>query len=419
MKRKNLVGLIIALSLLATALVLVLVISVTIQSMKRASSAEYGPVVTVTDIPVTAIPEPTEPLPPFPTIPAEEPTTEPNHSDEVSATPEPDDNVSGNIFTDNPLPDIIEMVSPSVVSVLNYISTYSYVTERNELEVQSCASGFVVTSDNYIITNAHVVDGADSVSIVTSTGDEYTAVVVGADVTTDVAVLYVADSNLPALTVGSSEAMRVGDFVLAIGSPLDSTELYGTVTFGIISATARSINIDGFTNEYLQTDAAINPGNSGGPLLNIKGEVIGMNTAKSVTAGYDEYGNAIAAEGIGFALPIDNVFTIASELITSGGITRPGIGVSIYEINDAEAQELGTVAGVYVKSVTAGGPADLGGIKAGDVIVKFNGTAVKTSDALGELIRECSVGDEVIITVYRDGEYIDLTVTIGDMNKMP
>ncbi|MDD3401660.1 MAG: trypsin-like peptidase domain-containing protein [Eubacteriales bacterium] len=330
------------------------------------------------------------------------------------------DNATARVWelaTNNPLPDMIEAVTPSVVGVVTYAqSPYS---SRDDLEILGSGSGFIVSSDGYVLTNEHVVDDAEQIRVLFSNGDEVVAELVGSDVTTDVAVLKIEADGLVPVTFGDSDTIRVGEFALAIGNPLDTSDLYGTVTFGIISAAAREINIDGFTNEYIQTDAAVNFGNSGGPLMSTKGEVIGMTTAKYVTAGYDEYGNSISAEGIGFALPINNVRLIMNQLIADGQIQRPGIGVSVYAINDIDAQQAGLVAGVYVDSVTEGGPADLSGIKSGDVIVKMNGIETMELDAMTTIIRAASIGDEMKITVNRKGEEIELTIVIGDMNKMP
>ena len=215
--------------------------------------------------------------------------------------------------TVNPAPDIVEQTFEGVVGV----NSYEKVKDKDELE--GYGSGFVLSSEGYIVTNAHVIKGASKVTVTLPDNDkqEIDAEVVGYDSTMDIAVLYIRKDGLKPLALGSAENVRVGDFTIAIGNPSGS-ELAGTATFGIISATSRNVNIDGHENEYLQTDAAINPGNSGGPLLNMKGEVIGITTAKNIFAGYDEYGNTISAEGLGFAIPIDKAVEVAEELITQG-----------------------------------------------------------------------------------------------------
>ncbi|MDO4572037.1 MAG: trypsin-like peptidase domain-containing protein, partial [Clostridia bacterium] len=232
------------------------------------------------------------------------PTATPVVDEEDRNMPELD-GISPNIpgMIDNPIPDIFDAVSPGVVGVVNYQNLV--INGREQLQVYGSGSGFIVSSSGYILTNAHVIEDASVVAIRFSDGEEVDAKVIGSDAETDVAVLKIERSGLSPLGLGDSDTVRVGEYVLAIGNPLDSDRLANTITFGIISAKAREITIDAYTNTFLQTDAAINFGNSGGPLLNMQGEVIGMNSAKTVTAGYDAYGNAISAEGIGFALPIN------------------------------------------------------------------------------------------------------------------
>ena len=211
--------------------------------------------------------------------------------------------------------------------------------------------------------------------------------------------------------------MRVGEFAIAIGDPT-GRELAGTTTFGIIGATAREVNIDGRTNTYLQTDAAVNPGNSGGPLLNMAGEVIGITSAKTVTASYDEFGNAISAEGLGFAIPINDAMKIVSQLITHGYVLRPGIGVSIVTWDALSAQKYETVEGMLVYTVTKDGPADEAGLRPNDIIVEVDGTPVPTQDEFVAHVKAKTVGDTLELKVWRAGEYFDTTLTIGDLNTM-
>ena len=233
----------------------------------------------------------------------------------------------------------------------------------------------------------------------------------------DVAVLKMEGHDYPYLPIGDSNALRVGEYVIAIGNPLSSYELYGTVTFGIISATAREINIDGFVNTYLQTDAAINFGNSGGPLINMAGQVIGMNSAKTVTAGYDSRGNAISAEGIGFALPIQNVIEIANVILREGSMVRPGIGVQIRTVDTETAAENQVPVGCRIEELTAGAPADQAGLKVGDIITKVDDVAVAENDDVVNYVRSKNVGDRLTFTVYREGAYLTIDVIVGDMNQ--
>lgn len=315
--------------------------------------------------------------------------------------------------TSNPFPEIYEAASQGVVGI------YNYAGGRFGEQLQGSGSGFLFSSEGYILTNAHVIEDASRVTVLFPSDEEVEAELIGFDQTTDLAVLKVSDPNgeLIPLYIGSSNDVRVGEFVIAIGDP-SGRELASTATFGMISAVSRSINIDGQTNEYLQTDAAVNPGNSGGPLINNRGEVIGVISAKTVTASYDEYGNAISAEGLGFAIPIDNAMEIAEKLITSGHITRPGIGVSVIQ-GDAESLE-GTDLehGLIVHAVTPGGPADKAGLEEEDIIVSCDGMDIKTSDEFIKYIRTKDVGDEITIRYYRDGDFEETVLEIGDLNNM-
>ena len=311
------------------------------------------------------------------------------------------------------IPDVVEAASGSVVGIIQYQPN----ARTGKLTEYASGSGFIISENGYILTNAHVVSGAAAVDVLFSDGEKKPALVVGADVNTDIAVLKVEGEDYPALPIGDSNALRVGEYVIAIGNPLSSYELYGTVTFGIISATAREINIDGFVNTFLQTDAAINFGNSGGPLINMAGQVIGMNTAKSITAGYDTRGNAISAEGIGFALPIQNVMEIANVILQKGSVVRPGIGVQIRTVDEETAAENNVPVGCRVEELTQGAPADKAGMKVGDIITQADGRPVTVNDDVVNYVRSLKVGDTVVFTVYRDGAYLTISVTVGDMNK--
>ena len=311
------------------------------------------------------------------------------------------------------IPDVVESASASVVGIIQYQPNL----RTGRLEEYGSGSGFIVSENGYVLTNAHVVSGAAAVDVLFSDGEKKPAFVVGADVNTDIAVLKMEGEGYRALPIGDSSSLRVGEYVIAIGNPLSAYELYGTVTFGIISATAREINIDGFVNTYLQTDAAINFGNSGGPLINMAGQVIGMNSAKSVTAGYDSRGNAISAEGIGFALPIQNVIEIANVILQEGGMVRPGIGVQIRAVDQETAAENGVPVGCRIEELTEGAPADQAGLKVGDIITKVDDVIVTVNDDVVGYVRSLKVGDTIDFTVYRDGEYLTITVIVGDMNK--
>ena len=363
------------------------------------------------------------------------PPTEDAESPEATAKPEPtptpfvspEDRVLPSLdgiaptlpgLENNTIPDIYDAVSPGVVGVLNYTQAK---TPKGKIidELYGSGTGFVVSSKGYILTNAHVVEGASKVTVqVFGEEEERAATLIGSDSETDIAVLKVQGAQLQPLKLGDSDAVRVGEYVLAIGNPLSSDELANTLTYGIISATKREVTIDSYTNTYLQTDAAINFGNSGGPLINLSGEVIGINSAKTITAGYDAMGNAVSAEGIGFALPINQVQKIMEVLITKGYIERPGIGVTVTSVDPVIAEELEVPIGALVESVVKDKPADRAGLLAGDIITEANGTAITTQQQLVDIVRGCMIGDELKLKVYRDGEYLDITIVIGNKTDM-
>jgi serine protease Do len=318
--------------------------------------------------------------------------------------------------TANPIPDIVESVSPSVIGVINYTKAYLNTPSMVE-EVQGTGTGFIISSEGIIVTNAHVVEGASSVAVIFENGEEVTAEIMGIDLTSDIAVLKIARQGLKAVKLGDSDAMRVGEFTIAIGDPT-GRELSGTTTFGIISALNRSVNIDGRTQDYIQTDAAINPGNSGGPLLNMKGEVIGMTSAKTVTASYDEFGNPISAEGLGFAVPISKAKPIIEQLITEGYIRRPGIGISIIEITEQQAAEWQCPVGVSVVTITKDGPGFNAGLQVNDIIVKCNGAETKNKDEFVKMVQGMNIGDTIQVTYWREGKYYDTQIVVGDLNSM-
>lgn len=270
-----------------------------------------------------------------------------------------------------------------------------------EQEVQrGVGSGFIISDDGYVLTNAHVVEGADEVTVTLTDRREFKAKVLGADRRSDVALLKVSASNLPYLRTGDSSKIRVGEWVIAIGSPFN---LDNTVTAGIISAKSRD------TGDYLpliQSDVAVNPGNSGGPLINMRGEVIGINSQIATLSG--------AYNGISFAVPIDEVMRVADQLKKTGTVTRGRLGVQISEVTKdvAESLGLGKARGAEVSMVEPGGPAEKGGIKVGDIILKFNGQAIETTRDLPRLVGATKVGTRATVTVWRRGAQLDVPVTI-------
>ena len=342
------------------------------------------------------------------------PTPTPVVSDEDRKMPALDGvlpNLPG--MVDNPIPDIFDAAAPGVVGILNYNTD-----QTGKLSLYGSGTGFFISSDGYIITNAHVIESASKVTVLLDSGEEEDAQVIGKDEEIDICVLKISKSGMPALSLGDSDQVRVGEYVLAIGNPLDADKLANTLTFGIVSALAREITIDNYTNTYLQTDAAINFGNSGGPLLNMQGQVIGVNSAKTITAGYDAFGNAVNAEGIGFALPINQVKTVLSSLITKGKVERPGIGIVVGTVTETLAKEENLPLGAYVQSVVKGSPSAKAGLKAGDVITEANGTLITQQTELIELVKAMRIGDSLTVKVYRDGSYLELVITTENKSDM-
>ncbi len=370
---------------------------------------------------LNAIPTPAPTAPFVASLPAEQQTPGPATTPHVTRRDRQMPALDGiapelPFVADNPIPDIFDAAAPGVVGVVQYTS--QQLGGKLSLQVYGSGSGFIISSNGYILTNAHVIEGAEKVTVLMDNGDELDAAVIGADAETDIAVLKIDKTGLPALELGDSEAVRVGEYVLAIGNPLDADRLANTLTFGIISAKSREITIDSYTNTYLQTDAAINYGNSGGPLLNMQGQVIGINSAKTILAGYDAFGNPVSAEGIGFAMPINVVKEIMEALITKGYIERPGIGIVVSTITEAMAEAENVPVGAYVTSVVKGKPASNAGVRAGDIIVEANGQAIKTQTDLVDVVEKMEIGRELRVRVYREGAYLDLTIVVANKSEM-
>ena len=262
---------------------------------------------------------------------------------------------------------------------------------------RSTGSGFVLTEDGYVVTNYHVVEGGTTYTVVTSDGDEYTATLTGGDETNDVAVLKVDGVALNPVELGSSDDLIVGDQVVAIGNPLG--ELTSTLTVGYISGKNRDVSTDGTSINMLQTDASINSGNSGGPLFNMKGQVIGITTAKY--SGNTSSGASI--EGIGFAIPIDDVKGMLQEIMDNGYVSRPYMGVYIRDTAEG--------IGVYVESLEPLGPAYLAGMRSGDIIVQLGNSPVTSINSLSRALYAYKVGDTAKVTVYRNRQLLELTIT--------
>ena len=264
-------------------------------------------------------------------------------------------------------------------------------------------SGFIISPDGYILTNHHVVDGADEIIVSLPDKRELKGRLVGSDQRTDVALVKVEGSDLPTLKIGDPSKLRVGEWVIAIGSPFN---LQNTVTAGIVSAKSRET---GELLPFIQTDAAVNPGNSGGPLINIRGEVVGINSQIFTTSG--------SYAGISFAIPIDEAQKVARILRTSGKIVRGKIGVLIKDVSREVADAIGLqkAVGAEVSSVETDGPAEKAGVQAGDVIIKFDGRPVEGSADLRRLVAGTAPGTKSTLTVWRAGAARDLTVAIAEM----
>ena len=272
----------------------------------------------------------------------------------------------------------------------------------------STGSGFFLTADGYVVTNYHVVEGGSRFFVVTANNQQYEATLVGADNANDVALLKVEGSDFPAVTLGDSDALTVGDQVVAIGNPLG--ELTSTLTVGYVSAKERDVNTSGFAINMIQTDAAINSGNSGGPLFNMAGQVIGITTAKY--SGSSSSGATI--EGIGFAIPINDVAKILEDLATKGYVSGGYLGVSVSDMDAEAADYYGMPVGAYVKEVVAGSCAQRAGIQPKDIITAVGERKVESVNELSRALRDYKAGDTVEITLYRGGAEKTVKVTLDE-----
>jgi Do/DeqQ family serine protease len=272
---------------------------------------------------------------------------------------------------------------------------------------KSLGSGFIISKDGYIVTNDHVVRDAESVQVKLSNDKVYDAKVVGGDQKTDIAVIKINVADLPVAVLGDSEKLEVGQWAIAIGNPFG---LERSMTVGVISATGRSnVGIETYEN-FIQTDASINPGNSGGPLLNIHGEVIGINTA-IVAAG----------QGIGFAIPMAMAKPVFTQILQKGSVSRGYMGVTIQPVTEELAQSFGLkqTRGALVNGVLKGGPAEKAGIRQGDVVIAFNGADVKDASHLQRLVAEHGVGKPARVTIFRDGKTMELPMTLSSAESAP
>lgn len=311
------------------------------------------------------------------------------------------------------IPEIAAQVGPSVVGVINktkvqpqryydpFSGRYYYSADENtdEMVEQGSGSGIIISTDGYIVTNQHVIDGAQEVSIILNTGDEITAQIIGQDVKTDLAVLKIdTDKTLAAAVLGDSTSVQVGELAVAIGNPMGQ-EFSGSVTAGIISAVNRTMTIENRTYNLLQTDAAINSGNSGGALINQYGEVIGINSVKLSESG---------VEGMGFAIAISEAKPIIDDLMSNGYVTgRPLVGISVQE----------TKYGLFVASVQENSGAADAGLQEGDLIISVDGQKVSSTTEINDLRDQKKPGDTMVFRVLRDGEQIDANVVLTESSS--
>lgn len=275
--------------------------------------------------------------------------------------------------------------------------------QPEEEQPRGVGSGFILTQDGFVMTNAHVVEGADEVIVTLTDKREFKAKIIGADKRTDVAVVKIDATGLPAVKVGAVDRLKVGEWVMAIGSPFG---LDNTVTAGIVSAKQRD------TGDYLpfiQTDVAINPGNSGGPLINMRGEVVGINS--------QIYSRSGGFMGISFAIPIDEAIRVAEQLRTSGRVSRGRIGVQIDQVTRdvAESIGLGRAQGALVRSVESGSPAERAGVEAGDIITRFNGQPIERASDLPRLVGNTKPGAKVTMSLFRRGGSRDVSITVAEV----
>lgn len=334
----------------------------------------------------------------------------------VYKTPEGDELTPSGISAGGGLSvsDIADKAGRSVVSITTENMVTDYFTGGR---VESGAgSGVIISEDGVIVTNHHVISGAQNITVTLPDGAEYPATVLGSDANTDIAVIKINATGLTPATIGDSASLSVGEFCLAIGNPMGT--LGGTVTDGIVSALDRQITIDGYTMNLLQMSAAVSPGNSGGGLFNDRGELIGIVNAKSSGDG---------AEGLGFAVPANTAMQIAEAIISNGYVARPGLGVMVETVTQ-ESIDDGTFAlpgqqpgqqatqpGLYVAEITAGGAAEKAGIQPGDRIVEAGGAAIEALEDLRTVLNKHEIGDELAITVARGDKTLAFSVTLQEL----
>lgn len=310
--------------------------------------------------------------------------------------------------------DTSKEMTPAEVYAQNVNSTVGIRTSITtnywgyQTQAAAAGSGFILSADGYILTNYHVVEDSNSITVSLYDGTEYDATLVGCDESNDIAVLKIDAEGLTPVVLGDSDNLNVGDQVVAIGNPLG--ELTFSLTTGVVSALNREVTLSSnVTMNLIQTDCAINSGNSGGALFNMYGEVVGITNAKYSSSSSS---SSASIDNIGFAIPINQVYGIVKSIIENGYIEKPFIGVSVLTVSD-ETRKYGLPGGASVQSVTADSPAEEAGLQINDIITKVNDTEISTSNDLVKQVRAANPGDVLTVTVYRQGETLELTVTVG------
>lgn len=336
---------------------------------------------------------------------------EPTASPSATATPNNGQSTTPNTGSSN-LADVIDSVMPSVVS----ITTTQYAQRAGTEVASGYGSGFVYSADGLIATNNHVVEGAGRI-YVTLNGDEqqYEAEVVATDSYSDLAILKIDKTGLTPVKFGSSSSLRLGDMVFVIGSPYNGL-FANSVSSGIVSGLNREMVLNSATQTFIQTDAAVNPGNSGGPMFNANGELVGIITRKSMLSTVT--GETTSIEGIGFAIPSDVASPVLEQLAQGQQVPRSGIGIMGSSLTEQGKQAYNVENGIYVASVSKGGPAEKAGLEVGDIITKLDGQAIGSMDEMIQLMESKNIGDTITLTYVRDGQENTATVTIGDKTQM-
>lgn len=306
----------------------------------------------------------------------------------------------------SPVVAIAEKVGPTVVGISNRVTTRDFFGRERVVE-RGSGSGVIISKEGHIVTNYHVIEKAQSIGVNLADGRQVDAQVVGSDPRTDLAVLKINAPNLPVADLGDSNQIKVGELVVAIGNPL-GYEFARSVTAGVVSAKERNITIEERKFKLIQTDAAINPGNSGGALVNSRGQVIGINSAKLVIPG---------VEGMGFAIPISDARPIINELIEKGYISRPSLGIYGAVIDERTARLNNLPQGIYIDRVIPGGAAQKAGLQPEDIIVGINDKKVTNFDELSEILNQFKPGNQVTVNIQRGARKLDIPLTLGELPR--